>query len=354
MLGLETVDTQLARATTIEQRVVSAAPAAEVLSEARAAFAAAAAELKRDEAALDLIVRGAGGPPSFDPTRAYGGLIGSTALVDAQQEVAADRTALARLAESLRQLNQRVDADTYTLIDDRAARLEEAELDVDHVVLLTSAGNDARALELYNRYRPGQFVTAAEATTFALMTTDRPADAGALQTDYVALLRRSGTIPITAALLATVRDVDGSYTRFASFRSSGHDPDVAALLAVSAKPEVSTIFRGLTALDVPPRYAALVGTAAAEAGVTADRATETLRYFAPGRPPRTAALLAAVALASGRELDQIAAAQSRFIRAGYGRPDLATAAWALAGRSSITMASLATIVELERPPSAQP
>lgn len=354
MLGLETIDAQIARATAIEQRVGSATPPGEVLAEARAAHAAAAAELRRDEAALDKLVQGAGGPPSFDPTHAYGGLIGSTSLVDAQQEVAADRTSLARLAESLRQLNQRIDADSYKVIDERSTRLEEAKLDVDHVVLLSSATNDARALELYNAYRPGQFVTAAEATTLALMTTDRPADGAVMQADYVNLLRRSGTAQATAALLATVRDVEGSYARFAAFRSSGQDGDVAALLAVSARPAAATIFREVRQLDVPPRYAALVAAAAAEAGKTSEQTREVLRYFAEGRPPRTAALLAAVAIASGRELDQVAAAQSRFIRAGYGRPDLATAAWSLGGRSSLTMASLATIVELERVPPPQP
>ncbi len=354
MLGLETVEAQTARAAAIEQRVASATPPSEVLAEARAAYEATVAELRRDEQALDKLVRGAGGPPSFDPTQAYGGLIGSTALVDAQQEVAADRTALARLAESLRLLNQRVDADSYRLIDDRTTRLEEAKLDVDHVVLLASASNDVRALEQYNGYATGQFVTPAEATTLALMTTDRPADAASMQSDYVTLLRRSGTIQATAALLATVRDVEGSYSRFAALRSSGHDANIAALLATSARPEAPALFREVVALDVPPRYAALVAAAAADAGKSSQQTLDVLRYFAEGRPLHTAALLTAAAIASGRELDQVAAAQSRFIRSGYGRPDLATAAWALSGRSSLTMASLATLVELERLPPPTP
>ncbi len=349
MLGLETVEAQTARAVAIEQRLASPAPPAEVLSEARSAYTAAIAELRRDEAALDKLVQAAGGSPSFDPTRAYSRLIASTALVDAQQEVAADRTALARLAESLRQLNQRVDGGSYQAIDDRAGRLEEANLDVDQVVLLTSTGDDTRALELYNGYRSRMFMTPAEATTFALMTTDRPTDAAALHADYVDLLRRSGTVQATAALLATTGDVEGSYARFGAFRSSGHPPNLAALLAASAKPDVAVIFERVAALDVPTRYAALVATAAAEAGKTAEQTLELLRVFSAGRPLQTAALLTAITLASGRSSDQVEAAQSRFIRAGYGRPDLATAAWSLAGRSSLTMASLATIVELERP-----
>lgn len=343
MLGLETVQAQIDRAAAIEARV-AAGPAPEVLVEARAAYAAAVAELQRDQAELDKL--SVGGRPSFDPSQAYGQLARAGALTDAQQEVAADRTALARLVESLRILNQRVDANSYTPIDERSARLEAAKLDVDHVVLLTSATNDVRALALYNQYLPAPYVTPAEATTLALMTTDTPAEVPRMTAAFFALLERSGTTQPTAALLATSGDMEGSYTRFSSFRSSGLTPDVAALLATTTKPEARALFEALS--DVQPRYAAMLGAAAAEAGTTREQMLDTFAFFAPGRPRHVAAMLAAITIASGREPDAVAAAQSRFIRAGYGRPDLATAAWALNGRSSTTMASVSTILELER------
>ncbi len=347
MLGLETVQAQIDRAAAIERRVASG-PAPEVLREARAAYAAATAELQRDQAELDKLVQGAGGTPSFDPAHAYGQLARAGALTDAQQEVAADRTAIARLAESLRVLNQRVDADSYMPIDERSARLEAAKLDVDHVVLLASTSNDARALELYNQYLPGQYVTAAEATTLALMSTDAPADVARLNDDFFTLLERAGTTQPTAALLASLRDVEGSYARFQTFRSSGLTPDVAALLATTGKPDAKALFEAVRGTDVPERYAALLSAAAAEAGTTREATLAMLRYFSEGRPPYAAAMLTAITIASAREPDGVAAAQSRFIRAGYGRPDLATAAWALSGRSSPTMAGIATIIELER------